>query len=232
MFILLFFILFSSVSSVAYAEDGNLPEMEIRISDLEEQLRDMYGKVEELEYKYRELEKKSQIASNGSNKIIDDNPYDPYNKPKTLAPSTPMAMVPIKNTPIKNEKIADISTPEKHYQVAFDYLSKRDFTKARNMFQGFLNKYPNDNLTGNAYYWIGETYYVERDYSNATKMFKAGYEQMPNGLKASDNLLKLALSLENLGQPKKACVIYGKLMSDNPPSFIASRVRKELASCN
>ena len=61
--------------------------------------------------------------------------------------------------------------------------------------RSFVERYPKDPLAGNAQYWLGETFYVRKDYSNAATAFAQGYEKYPKGAKASDDLLKLGMSL-------------------------------------
>ena len=60
-------------------------------------------------------------------------------------------------------------------------------------------------LAGNAQYWLGETYYVRKDYENAATAFALGYQKYPKSAKAADDLLKLGMSLGNLGKKPDAC---------------------------
>ena len=52
--------------------------------------------------------------------------------------------------------------------------------------------------------------------SKAAEVFLQGYEKDPKGGKAPDSLLKLAMSLGQLGQNKEACAAIDKLFIDFP----------------
>jgi TolA-binding protein len=65
---------------------------------------------------------------------------------------------------------------------------------------------------GNAYYWLGETHYIRQDYVSAADNFREGFEALPNGPKAADNLLKLAMSLSAMKKTNDACVVLDQLL--------------------
>ena len=110
---------------------------------------------------------------------------------------------------------------EEQYQYAFDFLQKREFKKARQAFEAFIEANPDSDLTENARYWRAETFYVEKDYVNATSAFLESYEQHPSGQKAPDSLLKLALSLAAVEQGDKACTILDALGAQLPRCSLA-----------
>ncbi len=95
--------------------------------------------------------------------------------------------------------------------------------------RAFVQRYPNDPLAGNAQYWLGETYYVRQDYNNAATVFAEGYQKYPKGGKAADNLLKLGMSLGQLGQKADACRAFARLDRDFPsaPSNVKERAADE-----
>ncbi len=57
----------------------------------------------------------------------------------------------------------------------------------------------------NASYWLGEVHYFDQDYERAFVIFARNYEKYPNGRKAPENLLKLAMSLGHIGRANDAC---------------------------
>ena len=96
----------------------------------------------------------------------------------------------------------------------------------------FVQRYPNDPLAGNAQYWLGETYYVRKDYENAATAFAEGYQKYPESGKAADNLLKLGMSLGNLGKKSEACSAFARLDRDFPtaPANVKDRVGRAAAA--
>jgi tol-pal system protein YbgF len=100
---------------------------------------------------------------------------------------------------------SNLQGPEAAYEQAYGYLLQQDYGAAQFAFREFLTRYPKSPLAGNAQYWLGEIHYVQGQYKDAARAFLLGYERYGDGHKAADTLLKLALSLDKLNQPKAAC---------------------------
>ena len=105
------------------------------------------------------------------------------------------------------------SNPRAHYNAAIALLKNNAYDDAEAHFSDFITRYPKDALLGNAHYWLGESFYVRDRHAAAANEFRKGFETMPEGPKASDNLLKLALSLEQLEKPSEACVVLTQLVT-------------------
>ncbi len=125
--------------------------------------------------------------------------------------------------------------PQQLYETAYGYMLQQDYGAAHNAFSKFLNQYPGDRLAGNAQYWLGETYYVRGQYRPAASAFLKGYKNYKKSQKAPDSLLKLAMSLNKLGQKDAACSSFAELSTRFPqaPKRIAqkARVEKRRAGC-
>lgn len=106
--------------------------------------------------------------------------------------------------------------PKQLYETAYGYLLQRDYGSAETAFGDFLKKFPNDSLSGNAQYWLGETYFVRGQYKAAASSFLKGYQTYSQSGKAPDSLLKLAMSLDRLGQKDAACSSFSELASKFP----------------
>ena len=120
-------------------------------------------------------------------------------------------------------------TPEQQYNYAFGLLRQANYPAAEQALRAFIQRYPNDQLAGNAQYWLGETYYVRKDYGNAAAVFAEGYQKYPKGGKAADNLLKLGMALGQLGQKADACRAFARLDRDFPsaPASVKDRAGDE-----
>ena len=90
-------------------------------------------------------------------------------------------------------------------------MNQAKYVEAGAALESFTQRYPKDPLIGNVYYWLGETYYVRENYLKSADNFRQGFETMPDGVKAPDNLLKLALSLNMLNKKREACVVLKQL---------------------
>jgi len=107
-------------------------------------------------------------------------------------------------------------TPEERYTFAYSLLRQLDFEKSERAFREFLDAHPDHTLAGNGQYWLGETYYVRGNFSQAAAAFLEGYRKMRDGRKAPDNLLKLGMSLQQLGQNGEACATFRQLTAEFP----------------
>ena len=118
---------------------------------------------------------------------------------------------------------------DEQYNYARGFLMQRDFAGAEQAFTQFITANPDTELTGNAQYWLGETFYVRQNYLDAAQAFAKGYQDFPDSSKAPDNLLKLGLSLANLGRQDDACITLSKLTGEYPkaPTIIIQRAARE-----
>ena len=83
------------------------------------------------------------------------------------------------------------STEQAVYAQAFDALKAGSYTVAITGFKDFLATYPSSSLAENAQYWLGESYYVNHDYDSAATAFRGVLKKWPDSRKAPDALLKL-----------------------------------------
>lgn len=102
------------------------------------------------------------------------------------------------------------------YETAYNHLLRRDFASAEAGFTNFLRAHPQDPLAGNAQYWLGETYYVRGKYRKAADSFLTGYRTYKSSDKAPASLLKLGMSLHQLGEKDAACATFSELSQKYP----------------
>ncbi|MGH1418725.1 MAG: tol-pal system protein YbgF [Hyphomicrobiaceae bacterium] len=119
--------------------------------------------------------------------------------------------------------------PKALYETAYGYLLQQDYGAAEVAFLDFLQRYPSDKLSGNAQYWLGESHYVRGQYKSAAGAFLKGYQTYSKSAKAPDSLLKLAMSLDRLGQKDAACSSYTELVNrfPNAPAHVKNRAASE-----
>jgi tol-pal system protein YbgF len=114
--------------------------------------------------------------------------------------------------------------PQQLYERAYGYLLQKDYGTAETTFEEFLKHHPTHHLAGNAQYWLGETYFVRGQYRPAAAAFLKGYQEYAKSQKAGECLLKLAMSLQRLGQKDAACSSFNEFMTKfpNPVAHIKS----------
>lgn len=114
-------------------------------------------------------------------------------------------------------------TPRQQFDYAFGLLRQANYPAAEQALRAFVQRYPNDELAGNAQYWLGKTYYVREDYNNAAIAFAEGYKKYPKSGKAPDNLLDLGFSLANLKRTEEACLAFARFEREFPNAPANSR---------
>lgn len=144
--------------------------------------------------------------------------------PPAQAPRPQTAAVP----PPVNQANAEMN-PKRLYETAYGYLLQRDYGAAEAAFEDFLRRHPNDPLAGNAQYWLGESLYVRGQYRAAANAFLKGYQSYSKSAKAPESLLKLAMSLQRLGQKEAACTSYSELSTKFPsaPTHVKNTAQAE-----
>ena len=103
------------------------------------------------------------------------------------------------------EKILPEDTPEKQYEFATSFLKIWDYSTAERAFREFVQANPEHNLAGNAQYWYAETFRIRQLYTDAASAYLEGYQKYPKGKKAPINLLKLGVSMVQIGEKDQGC---------------------------
>jgi tol-pal system protein YbgF len=103
------------------------------------------------------------------------------------------------------EKILPNDTPEKQYEFATSFLKVGDYTTAERAFREFVITNPENDLAGNAQYWYAETFRIRQLYTDAATAYLEGYQKYPKGEKAPINLLKLGVSMVQIGEKNQGC---------------------------
>ena len=103
------------------------------------------------------------------------------------------------------EKILPDETPEKQYNFATSFLKVGDYNTAERAFREFVITNPRHQLAGNAQYWYAETFRIRQLYTDAATAYLEGYQKYPKGDKAPINLLKLGVSMVQIGEKEQGC---------------------------
>jgi tol-pal system protein YbgF len=96
-------------------------------------------------------------------------------------------------------------SPEKQYEFATSFLKVGDYSTAERAFREFVIANPKHKLAGNAQYWYAETFRIRQLYTDAATAYLEGYQKYPKGEKASINLLKLGVSMVQIGEKEQGC---------------------------
>jgi tol-pal system protein YbgF len=96
-------------------------------------------------------------------------------------------------------------TPDKQYEFATSFLKVGDYSTAERAFREFVDSNPEHKLAGNAQYWYAETFRIRQLYTDAASAYLEGYQKYPKGEKAPINLLKLGVSMVQIGEKDQGC---------------------------
>lgn len=201
------------------APQESVSNVQMRLGEYDQLIRDMNGKVESIEYRLNTLEKKMEVIE----KDIDLR----FSQMSKKVGTTSSAAKPQTNNKAKTMSAAELKTdvePKKLYEQALSDLKENKLDDAELKFSQFLSTYPKDALAENAQYWLGEVYYKKQDFAKSAVAFKEGYSKYPEGTKGPDCLLKLGLSMKALGKKEEACTAFVNLPT------IFGRVNPEIAS--
>ena len=103
------------------------------------------------------------------------------------------------------EKILPNDSPRKQYEFATSFLKVGDYSTAERAFREFVIVNPEHDLAGNAQYWYAETFRIRQLYTDAASAYLEGYQKYPKGEKAPINLLKLGISMVQIGEKDQGC---------------------------
>jgi len=231
----------AQLESAVYGAGGNqaIANIQVQLQQILEQMRDLNGSREVLDNRIRQLEERLDKLATDSDfrlqaleKRAEAAALDPAasrpggaepggtGAPSVFFPDVSAAAEP--SSPddaagaVPGGIVSGTPTPEERYTAAIDLLHSQQFGPAETAFRQFLENNPQHRLAENASYWLGETYYARKQYEQAAATFGEAYVKYPDGGKSTHNLLKLAMSLEQLQRNADACTAYNRLLDKHP----------------
>ena len=105
------------------------------------------------------------------------------------------------------EKLLPDVSPEKQYEFAMSFMQVGDYNTSERAFREFININSEHELAGSAHYWYAETFRIRQLYTDAASAYLEGYQKYPKGEKAPINLLRLGVSLVQMGEKDQGCLM-------------------------
>jgi len=233
----------SSTKSSGLNEDI-LTKHLLKLNEIEDQFRELTNKFEEVNFKldklssrvtkiqsdnqlrFSDLEnsdtkiKKTKKILPGSSQPADfgANPgYSVSNLPeKQQTSSIESAQTVITEEPEKRESLLPDKPPQEQYEFAVSFMKIGDYETAEFALKEFIQKNKDHDLAGNAQYWYGETFRIRQLYSDAATAYLDGYQNYPKSKKAPDNLLKLGITMVQLGEKDQGCKMISGVKKEYP----------------
>ena len=219
----------------------------LKLSEVEEQFRELTNKFEEINFKLDKLSNRvSKLQSDNQIRLEDiENNLDSINTIKSdnklsSAPKIEKKILPGSSQPQDlgtisykdletseaNQQIQSIDTtasiveetfqsedkllptdmsPKEQYEFATSFLKVGDYGTAERAFREFVLSNSEHELAGSAQYWYAETFRIRQLYTDAASAYLEGYQKYPKGKKAPINLLKLGVSMVQIGEKDQGC---------------------------
>ena len=102
------------------------------------------------------------------------------------------------------------------YDFALSFMKVGDYETAEFALKEFIDKNKDHDLAGNAQYWYGETFRIRQLYSDAATAYLDSYQNYPKSKKAPDNLLKLGITMVQLGEKDEGCNMIAGIKKQYP----------------
>jgi len=230
-------------------ESNNISAFDMRIYDLESDIKNLYSNIEDLIFQIEELKKifedmrieidtkliSNNNLSNNENDIVNeaDQEESDTNTLGTLKINSEDLSEQTETLEEKdNLEISEKLNPDEQFQLAFDMLRGQKFEEAKEALKEFINENSENNLSGSAHYWLGEIYLLQKDYREAAIVFAEGYRKYPSSVKAPDNLYKLADSLSKINKIEEACNTLEQFIKKHQNHKLINKTNKKIASLN
>lgn len=238
----------NSVSDLDQNSEDVLTRHLLKLSEVEDQFRELTNKFEEINFKLDKLSTRvskiqadnqirfQDIETNISSGNISNTENQLSLKPKTdeqkVLPGSSqpqdLGIISYKDTETKetSQQIQSVDTtssivtetfqseekilpqdlnPVDQYEFATSFLKVGDYSTAERAFREFVLSNPDHELAGSAQYWYAETFRIRQLYTDAASAYLEGYQKYPKGKKAPINLLKLGVSMVQIGEKDQGC---------------------------
>ena len=238
----------SSVSNLDQNSEDVLTRHLLKLSEVEDQFRELTNKFEEINFKLDKLSTRvskiqadnqirfQDIETNISSGNISSVENQLSSKPKTdekkVLPGSSqpqdLGTISYKDTETNetSQQIQSVDTtasivtetfqseekilpqdlnPVEQYEFATSFLKVGDYSTAERAFREFVISNPDHELAGSAQYWYAETFRIRQLYTDAASAYLEGYQKYPKGKKAPINLLKLGVSMVQIGEKDQGC---------------------------
>ena len=234
----------SSIKSDGLNEDIMTKHL-LKLNEIENQFRELTNKFEEVNFKldklstrvtkiqsdtqlrFSDLEngvvsspQEKKVSLPGSSKPQDFGAapaYETTNLPKEQSiNSIESAQTVITQEPQQRDSLLPDKSPKEQYEFAVSFMKVGDYETAEVALREFIDKNKTDELAGSAQYWYGETFRIRQLYSDAATAYLDGYQNYPKSEKAPENLLKLGITMVQLGEKDQGCSMIAGIKKQYP----------------
>jgi len=209
-----------------------------QVAALNEEIRVLMGRIEELEFSINREKKKEaeaidsklarldQVADSARSNDERIDRIEQYlnfeaTKPAVSPATTAPKIVPVAKAPQEDSE-------DEIYRQAKQAFDQGDSDAARAKFIELIERYPKSERADNAQFWIGEIYYREKWYEKAILEYQKVIENYPKGNKVPASLLKQGFAFLNLEDKANSRLILQELIKKYPKTNEAKIAKDKL----
>ncbi|MEM6490442.1 MAG: tol-pal system protein YbgF [Pseudomonadota bacterium] len=204
------------------AQNQALSRMTLQTQQLDQQVRDVVGRFDEINFRLRRLEERLSALEAAT-----DRRFTALEAGET---ATEVAATP----PPDPETVLPEGDAEERYAHVFGLLQNQRFDEAEQALVAYLTLHGDSERAPFAKFFLGETFRARGDHRAAAVHFAEGFQAYPDHQRAPDMLLKLGDSLVELGDLEKACGAYDLLTQRFPdaPNNVQAMTERGRTSAN
>jgi tol-pal system protein YbgF len=234
----------------ANASDNAIFEVLGRLEQLQLEVQQLRGMVEEQSQTIADLERKQTNMYSDLDERIQVIAVPNQQAPGAAVQTPPVATTPaaasVVTPPVQPSTPAVVETKpaeaapatppppqqaseKERYQQAYDTLRNGRNAQAIQMFEALQADFPTGELSDNTQYWLGEAYKINREIDKARAAFTKVASQYPQSAKVPDALLKLGYIEFDQQNLAKARDYLTRVTTSYPSSTAAHLAAKKLA---
>ncbi|TCM68405.1 TolA-binding protein [Acinetobacter calcoaceticus] len=209
---------------------GKMEEQDHQIDQLNKELTNRYTDLDQrLELLQQKVDPDSQVQEEEASGQTPEAPTDTPAANSVTPPANPPA--PENPAPAaENTNTSNTQELEKAaYTIALDAYKKGGAKQAIAPMKNFIKSYPNSIYTGNAYFWLAEFNLAidPPNYNEAKKNYEMVASKFPNSAKAPRALYQLYSIAKDVNKNNASATVYkNKLLTTYPKSEEAGYFKK------
>lgn len=209
-------------------DSQNMQEMYLRLEKLDQDNRELLGKVEELEHQLTQAKERERKLYLDMDQRLGQLEGGGGYRTGGVTPMPTDSTTPDYTSNGISTGSDSVGAEEAQYRTAFNLLKDKRYSESIAAFETFMRVYPQSDLAPNAQYWMGESNYVAGRYEQAARAFDKVRTDYPDSSKVGDASLKLGFAYRALGKITVAKTVLTDVVSKFPGTKAAQLAQDQL----
>ncbi len=211
--------------------NGRIEELSFQLLEMQERMRKMQ---EDNEFRFQELEGGSGSRTDAGDRAVGTNQRAAVTEPVDGQSGNTLGTITFDEdgeiiTSGQQDGTQTASLPpsnsEELYKASYGYVLSGDYGLAETGFSNYIEQYPQSQRVSDAYFWLGEAQYAQGQYHDAARTLLTAHKQFPNAQKSPEMLLKLGMALAALDNRDTACATYREVLTRYPDTSDAVQAK-------